>query len=109
MDRTVSPLEPLTSIEFARLARTLIDAAATECAAVGITMRSPGRRGRSRAYRRNDAATTISVRYRNRPAIAVAADMIEGIAVTHKQTVNANGRDALWLAAMTALDNEGTP
>lgn len=95
----------LTSIGFARLARALIDTADTECAVTGLTFRSPGRQGTSRAHRHNpDGSVTVSVRYRNRPAVAVAADMIEGIAATHSKTVNANGRDALWLTVLRVLN-----
>lgn len=90
----------LTSIGFARLARALVPVAAGFGAA-NVTFRSPGRVGVGRAIRRNaDGSATIAVRYRGRPAVSVAADMIEGIVrAAKKGSVDASARDALWRAA----------
>ena len=90
----------LTSIGFARLARALVDVAAGFGLAE-ISFRSPGRIGVGRAIRRNaDGSATIAVRYRGRPAVSVAADMIEGLVrASAKGSVDAPARDALWRAA----------
>ncbi len=104
----------LTSIGFARLARGLMDAAALY-EVPEVTFRSPGRVGVGRAIRRNsDGSATVAVRYRGRPAMSVAADMIEGIIrATRAGAIDAAGRDALWRAAGEILiaaspsDNKG--
>jgi len=89
----------LTSIGFARLARGLGLAAAGFDIA-GLAFRSPGRSGVGRAIRRNvDGSATIAVRYRGRPAVSVAADMIEGIVRAAPSTIEAGQRDALWQTA----------
>lgn len=93
----------LTSIGFARLARRLIHTARDCCEITDLTMRSPGTRGEARQFKRTGSHVTVAVRYRNRPAIAVAADMIEGIAASHPDVVMASGRDALWITAVEVL------
>ncbi len=94
----------LTSIGFARLARTLIDTA-TGFGVADVTFRSPGRVGVGRAIRRNaDGSATVAVRYRGRPAVSVTADMIEGVVrAAGNGSVDASARDALWRAAGEVL------
>ncbi len=97
----------LTSIGFARLARSLSEVAAAVGAAP-VTFRSPGRVGAGRAIRRNaDGSATVAVRYRGRPAVAVAADMIEGIVqAAGKPAIGAAERDRLWGAAGEVLTGD---
>jgi hypothetical protein len=76
-------MEP-TSLRFARLARSLTDAAR----AAGLrapTFRSPPRvAGVTRTLRRGPRrAVTVSVVIRDRPWAAVAADMVEGVVVAN--------------------------
>ena len=94
----------MTSIGFARLARALIDVAA-EVGVTQLTFRSPGRVGVGRAIRRNaDGSATVAVRYRGRPALSVAADMIEGVVQAGgKSVVDSRVRDTLWAVVAAAL------
>jgi hypothetical protein len=97
----------LTSIGFARLARALIGVG-HDVGLQQLRFRSPGRVGVGRAIRRNaDGSATIAVRYRNRPALSVAADMIEGVVQAGGKSVITSGvRDALWAAAGAVLSDE---
>ena len=97
----------LTSIGFARLARALIEIAG-HSGVSHLTFRSPGRVGVGRAIRRNaDGSATVAVRYRGRPALSVAADMIEGVVQAGgKATVVSQVRDAMWAAAVAVLSDE---
>ena len=97
----------LTSIGFARLARALSTVAAT-FGISQLSFRSPGRVGVGRAIRRNaDGSATVAVRYRGRPALSVAADMIEGVVQAGgTSAVSAESRDALWMAAGSVLASE---
>ncbi|MDH3293054.1 MAG: hypothetical protein OER95_01885 [Acidimicrobiia bacterium] len=100
----------LTSIGFARLARALSEVAG-EAGISQLSFRSPGRVGVGRAIRRNaDGSATVAVRYRNRPSLSVAADMIEGVVQAGGTSlVTSEVRDELWLAAGLVLGNESGP
>jgi hypothetical protein len=93
-------VEP-TSLRFARLARTLGDAARAQ----GLTVpsfRSPPRLpGHSRTiHRRGPGDTTVGVVLRDRPWAAVAADRVEGVIVANRLTGARaeRARSALWSA-----------
>ena len=99
----------MTSVRFAQIARQLNQVVAAndlEAPAFRSPPRTPGMRRSIR--RRSDGSATVSVSLRGRPAVAVVADMIDGI-------VAANGpesdrppglRDRLWSAAMPLLGVE---
>jgi hypothetical protein len=99
-------VEP-TSLRFARIARSLTQAARLH----GVrspTFRSPPRRGglNRTIQRRGDGGATVAVVLRGRPWPAVVADMIEGV-VTHNGLTGARAdrlRTALWAAVADALD-----
>jgi hypothetical protein len=99
-------VEP-TSLRFARIARSLAQAARHQ----GVrppTFRSPPRRmGLTRTIqRRRDGGATVAVVLRGRPWPAVVADMIEGV-VAHNGLTGARAdrlRTALWAAVADALD-----
>jgi hypothetical protein len=102
----MSGVEP-TSLRFARIARSLTEAARAQ----GVrppTFRSPPRRmGLTRTIqRRRDGGATVAVVLRGRPWPAVVADMIDGV-VTHNGLTGARAdrlRTALWAAVADALD-----
>jgi len=96
-----SPLAGAASIDFARAARRLSDAAR----AVGLTppdFRSPpAAPGARRTLRRRpDGGAVVAVRLRGRPWPAVLADMIDGVLAANPVDGPAAdvARDALWKA-----------
>jgi hypothetical protein len=98
-------MEP-TSLRFARLARSLAEAARAQ----GLrapTFRSPPRiPDVSRSIVRRGPAVTVSVALRDRPWPAVVADMIEGVVVANRLTaVRADHvRAGLWRVATEVTD-----
>jgi hypothetical protein len=96
-------MEP-TSLRFARLARTLGEAARAQ----GLrapSFRSPPRlAGVSRSIVRRGPGVTVAVALRGRPWPAVMADMVEGVVAANRLAgVPADhARAALWQAATTA-------
>jgi hypothetical protein len=57
-----------------------------------------------RAIQRRQSTVTVAVRYRNRPAPAVVADMIEGIVQANQdRRIGFAIRDELWLVALAQL------
>ena len=93
-------MEP-TSLRFARLARSLGEAARAQ--GLGApTFRSPPRLpGVSRSIVRRGPGVTVAVALRDRPWGAVVADMVEGVVAANRLTgVRADrARAALWSAA----------
>ena len=101
--------DEMTSVVFAEVARRINQTAA----AAGLTTPSfrspPRRRGLRRSItRRADGSATVSVALRGRPAMAVVADMIDGVLAAN--TSRASGSDGaaalgdgLWAAATPAL------
>ncbi|MEZ5410493.1 MAG: hypothetical protein R2761_20875 [Acidimicrobiales bacterium] len=93
----------LSSLRFAAVARELGQAGrrrGMEVPAFRSPPRSPGVR---RAIRRErDGSATVSVALRGRPAVAVVADMIDGmVAAAHVGDIEAGAvRDELWAAAL---------
>ncbi len=102
----------LTSIRFAQIARR-INQAAKDQSLCGPAFRSPPRApGLRRSIRRRpDGSATVSVSLRGRPAVAVVADMIDGVmaANEHCSTRSAEVRDRLWSAAAPLLAAETDP
>jgi hypothetical protein len=98
-------MEP-TSLRFARLARSLAEAARAQ----GLrapTFRSPPRiPDVSRSIVRRGPAVTVSVALRDRPWPAVVADMIEGVVAANRLThVRADHvRAGLWRVATEVTD-----
>jgi hypothetical protein len=92
-------MEP-TSLRFARLARSLGEAARAQ----GLrapTFRSPPRlAGVTRSIVRRGPAVTVAVALRDRPWPAVVADMVEGVVAANRlAAVRADrARAALWAA-----------
>jgi hypothetical protein len=92
-------MEP-TSLRFARLARSLAEAARAQ----GLrapTFRSPPRlAGVTRSIVRRGPAVTVAVGLRDRPWPAVVADMVEGVVAANRLAgVRADrARAALWAA-----------
>jgi hypothetical protein len=90
-------MEP-TSLRFARLARSLADAARAQ----GLrapTFRSPPRiPDVTRSIVRRGPAVTVAVALRDRPWAAVVADMVEGVVAANRLTgVRADHvRSGLW-------------
>lgn len=98
-------MEP-TSLRFARLARSLAEAARAQ----GLrapTFRSPPRiPDVSRSIVRRGPAVMVSVALRDRPWPAVVADMVEGVVVANRLTaVRADHvRAGLWRVATEVTD-----
>lgn len=103
---TSGPVEELSSLRFAAVARELGQAGrrrGMEVPAFRSPPRSPGVR---RAIRRErDGSTTVSVALRGRPGVAVVADMIDGMVAAAQLTEVEAGavRDELWAAASPLL------
>ncbi|MFV0258475.1 MAG: hypothetical protein ACK5PP_08525 [Acidimicrobiales bacterium] len=99
----------LSSLRFATVARRLGETARAE----GLTppaFRSPPRDGAmARTIRREaDGSATVSVALRDRPAVAVIGDMIDGI-VTAAGRVGPDAgptRDVLWRSVAELIDAE---
>jgi len=97
----MGPMEP-TSLRFARLARTLGDAARAQ-GWRAPSFRSPPRlAGVSRSIARRGAGVTVAVALRGRPWAAVVADMVEGVVLTNRLTGDAALRMRTSLAASVA-------
>ena len=91
----------LTSVRFAAMARRLSDTARDRGLIVPAFRSPPKVAGLRRSIRRGrDGSATVSVALRNRPAMAVAGDMIDGIvAAAGLSGVEAGAaRDELWQA-----------
>jgi len=105
--RSATPVaDEMTSVRFAQVARELSQAAAADdlrAPAFRSPPRTPGLRRSIR--RRPDGSATVSVSLRGRPAMAVVADMIDGVlAANDPGAGRATGvRDRLWLAATPLL------
>lgn len=108
----------VTSVHFAKIAREIAGVARSEGLVVP-TFRSPPRStGLRRSIRwRADGSATVSVALRGRPAVAVVADMIDGLAAANRPQPAPPGAnsgfqlskvayDRLWRAALPML---GTP
>lgn len=89
----------MTSLDFAEAARRL-SGAARRAGRAAPGFRSPPRNpsvGRSIRWRRNGDAV-VAVRVKSRPAVAVLADMIDGVVAANRleQPAAADLRDQLW-------------
>jgi hypothetical protein len=94
-----------TALRFASAARTLADVARAR-GYDAPTFRSPPKvAGLQRSLRRGAAGATVAVRLRQRPWVAVLADMIDGvIAANGLRGVAADDlRTALWFAVEGAV------
>jgi hypothetical protein len=92
-------MEP-TSLRFARVARSLAEAARAQ-ALRAPTFRSPPRlAGVTRSIVRRGPEVTVAVALRDRPWPAVVADMVEGVVAANRLAgVRADrARAALWAA-----------
>ena len=103
----------LTSVGFAQIARQL-NRAATVDGLRSPAFRSPPRvAGLRRSIRRRaDGSATVSVSLRGRPAVAVVADMIDGVLAANgaASARSAEVRDRLWSAAAPLLAaGDGSP
>ncbi len=77
-------MQPATSVDFAAAARTLAREARRRHL-VGPSFRCPPRLvGVDRSIRRRPNGVVVSVKLRNRPWVAVLADMIEGVVVANR-------------------------
>lgn len=94
----------LTSVDFARLGQELAGVVRTHGLCVP-DFRTPRHASESgRAIQRRRSAVAVAVRYRNRPAPAVVADMIEGIVQANQgRRLGFAIRDELWLVALAQL------
>jgi hypothetical protein len=96
-------IEELSSLRFAAVARELSESARRQGIAVPAFRSPPRGPGVRRAIRREpDGSATVSVALRGRPALAVVADMIDGLVVACVLAGMEAGaaRDELWLAAL---------
>lgn len=101
----------MTSLDFAASARRLADAARQSGqTAPGFRSppRSPGCRRSIR--RRRDGEAVVAVQVRERPSVAVLADMIDGVIVANRLSGSEAGvlRDQLW-QSVTDLLGDATP
>jgi hypothetical protein len=101
-----SVADEMTSVRFAQVARELSQAAVADdlrAPAFRSPPRTPGLRRSIR--RRPDGSATVSVSLRGRPAVAVVADMIDGVVAANEPAAGrvAGVRDRLWLAATPLL------
>lgn len=97
------PVEELSSLRFAAVARELGQTARRRGMGVPAFRSPPRSPGMRRAIRRErDGSTTVSVMLRGRPAVAVVADMIDGmVAAAQLGDVEAGAvRDELWAAVL---------
>lgn len=96
----------LTSVRFAQIARQL-NQVAKEYNLQTPAFRSPPRVPgvRRSIKRRRDGSATVSVSLRGRPAVAVVADMIDGVLAANEpgSTRSADLADQLWTAATPFL------
>lgn len=94
----------LTSVDFAHLGQEL--AAIVRNHGLRVPDFRTPRHGSAagRAIQRRQSTVTVAVRYRNRPAPAVVADMIEGIVQANPdRRLGFAIRDELWLTALAQL------
>ncbi|MEJ5254220.1 MAG: hypothetical protein WHS89_02605 [Acidimicrobiales bacterium] len=99
-----------SSLRFAAAARVLGLAARAEGLVVPGFRSPPRLAGAERSVRRRpDGGATISVRLRDRPWLAVLADMIEGVVVANRLSGPAADRcrTALWAAIERCDDLSG--
>ena len=106
-----SPVDPATSADFAAAARTLAYEARRR-GLVGPSFRCPPRLvGVDRTIRRRDGeqGAIISVRMRDRPWLAVLADMIEGVVIANELTPPRSDRlrTELWHVCSGAVSSGG--
>jgi len=97
------PVGELSSLRFAAVARELGQAGRGRGMEVPAFRSPPRLPGVRRAIRRErDGSTTVSVALRGRPAVAVVADMIDGmVAAAQLSDIEAGAvRDELWAAAL---------
>ncbi|MEM9653698.1 MAG: hypothetical protein AAGA65_16520 [Actinomycetota bacterium] len=103
----------LTSVRFAQVARQL-GIQAKRDGLKSPAFRSPPRvSGVTRSIRRRaDGSATVSVRLRGRPAVAVVADMIDGVMAANEHTTRSAAlRDRLWSVAapLLAVEDQDRP
>ena len=106
------PVGELSSLRFAAVARELGQAARHRGMEVPAFRSPPRLPGVRRAIRREqDGSTTVSVMLRGRPAVAVVADMIDGMVAAAQLTEIEAGavRDELWAAALPLVIVAPTP
>ncbi len=98
-------MEP-TSLRFARLARTLGEAARAQGLRAPLYRSPPRLAGVSRSIVRRGPGVTVAVALRDRPWGAVVADMVEGVVVANRLAGVAadHARAALWEAATTGRE-----
>jgi len=109
------PASEVTSVHFAKIAQELVGVARSEGLIVP-TFRSPPRSSglRRSIRRRPDGSATVSVALRGRPAAAVVADMIDGLAAANRPRstspednsgfqLSKSAYDRLWRAALSML------
>ncbi len=98
-----------TATDFALVSRILADTAAS-VGGSAPSFRSPPRiPGVKRSVTRNrDGSVTVAVAVRDRPLMAVIADMIDGIILTSAASGNDELYDALWAAAQAWLQTVQT-
>ncbi len=101
---TINPTTSAT--DFATASRILTDTAA-QFNGTAPGFRSPPRiPGVKRSVTRNrDGSVTVAVAVRDRPVMAVIADMIDGIMLTSGDSGESNLYDALWSAAQSWVQN----
>jgi hypothetical protein len=92
-------MEP-TSLRFARLARSLGEAARAQGLRAPAFRSPPRLAGVTRSIVRRGPAVTVAVALRDRPWPAVVADMVEGVVAANRlAAVRADrARAALWAA-----------
>ena len=89
-----------TSLRFAHAARTIAEVTRARGLEVPGFRSPPGIDGAQRSLRRRAGGATVAVRLRQRPWVAVLADMVEGVVVANRLRGSAadDVRGALWLA-----------
>ena len=89
-----------TSLRFAHAARTIADVARMHGLDAPTFRSPPSLSGAQRSLRRRGGSATVSVRLRQRPWVAVLADMIDGVVAANRLHGAAADtvRTALWHA-----------
>lgn len=89
-----------TSLQFAYAARTIADVARAHGLDPPTFRSPPSLSGVQRSLRRRGGSATVSVRLRQRPWVAVLADMIDGVIAANRLSGAAADtvRTALWQA-----------